>query len=98
MQILLKGGRLIDPTSGRDEECDFHVVDGRIERIGKNLSAPAAQVVDLRGKVVAPGFIDLHVHLREPKPSRAVSPQPQPEDSPPSAACRIPILPSMTSR
>jgi dihydroorotase len=66
MQILLKGGRLIDPTSGRDEECDFHVVDGRIERIGKNLSAPAAQVVDLRGKVVAPGFIDLHVHLREP--------------------------------
>jgi dihydroorotase len=66
MQILLKGGRLIDPASGRDEECDLHIVDGRIERIGKSLSVPAAQVVDLRGKVVAPGFLDLHVHLREP--------------------------------
>jgi dihydroorotase len=66
MQILLKSGRLIDPATGRDEQCDILVTDGRIERISKNLSAPAAQVIDLKGKVVAPGFIDLHVHLREP--------------------------------
>jgi len=66
MQLLLKGGRLIDPATGRDEECDLHCVDGRIEKIGRGLSVSAAQVIDLRGKIVAPGFIDMHVHLREP--------------------------------
>ncbi len=66
MQILLKGGRLIDPVTGRDETVDFHVVHGRIERMGQNLSAPASQLIDLRGKVVAPGFFDMHVHFREP--------------------------------
>jgi dihydroorotase len=66
MQLLLKGGRVIDPATGRDEECDIHLLDGRIERIGRGLSVSAAQVIDLRGKVVAPGFIDMHVHLREP--------------------------------
>ena len=66
MQLLLKGGRLIDPGTGRDEECDCHLVDGRIEKIGRGLAVAAAQVIDLRGKVLAPGFIDMHVHLREP--------------------------------
>jgi len=66
MQILLKGGRLIDPVTGRDEAVDLHVVHGRIERMGQNLSAPASQVIDLRGKYVAPGFFDMHVHFREP--------------------------------
>ena len=66
MHLLLKNGRLIDPVSGRDEELDIQVADGTITAIGKNLSAPAAQVIELRGKIVAPGFIDMHVHLREP--------------------------------
>jgi dihydroorotase len=66
MQLLLQGGRWIDPTTGRDEECDCHLVDGRIEKLGKKLPVGSARVVDLRGKVVAPGFIDMHVHLREP--------------------------------
>lgn len=66
MQILLKGGRLIDPPTGRDEVFDILVVDGRIDRIGKELTASQAQSIDLRGRVVAPGFIDMHVHLREP--------------------------------
>ena len=66
MQILLKDGRLVDPVTGRDEAVDLHVVDGRIERIGQNLSAPASKVIDLSGKVVAPGFFDMHVHFREP--------------------------------
>lgn len=66
MQILLKNGRLIDPVSGRDEDCDIHIVDGTIAKIGKGLSNPAAQVIELRGKMVAPGFCDMHVHLREP--------------------------------
>ena len=66
MQILLKGARLIDPPTGRDEVLDLLIVDGRIERIGKDLSASQAQSIDLRGRVVAPGFLDMHVHLREP--------------------------------
>jgi dihydroorotase len=66
MQIVLKGGRLIDPVSGRDEALDIHIADGRIERIGKSLTIPSAQVIDAKGSVVAPGFLDMHVHLREP--------------------------------
>lgn len=66
MQILLKGGTLIDPATGRDEQTDILVRDGRIETIGKGISASAAQVIDLKGKIVTPGFIDMHVHLREP--------------------------------
>ncbi len=66
MQLLLKGGRLIDPATGRDEEFDVLLVDGGIEKLGHGLSVTAAQVIDLRGKVVAPGFLDMHVHLREP--------------------------------
>src|SRR5512132_2380854 len=66
MQILLKGGILLDPGSGRDEQVDILVRDGRIESMGKGLSASAAQVIDLKGKIITPGLIDMHVHLREP--------------------------------
>lgn len=67
MNLLLKGGRLIDPVSGRDETVDIHIVDGRIEKIGASISLPSsAKTIDLKGKVIAPGFMDMHVHLREP--------------------------------
>jgi len=66
MQLLLKGGRLIDPSTGRDETLDIVVTDGRIDRIGKGLSGNTAQVIELRGKIIAPGFLDMHVHFREP--------------------------------
>ena len=66
MQLILKGGRLIDPVSGKDEELDLHIVDGTIQKIGKGLSVAAAQVIDMKGKIVAPGFLDMHVHLRDP--------------------------------
>ena len=66
MQIVLKGGRLVDPVSGRDESFDFHIVDGQIEEIGKDVSVAPAQVLDCAGKILAPGFLDMHVHLREP--------------------------------
>ena len=66
MHLLLKNGRLIDPLTGRDEEVDLHIADGIIVRVGKAQIGAEAQVIDLRGKVVAPGFIDMHVHLREP--------------------------------
>jgi dihydroorotase len=65
--ILLSGGRVIDPAGARDEPADLLILDGRIEAIGHGLAAPpGARVVDARGKVVAPGLIDVHVHLREP--------------------------------
>ncbi len=66
MQYLLKNGRLIDPVTRRDEVIDIHIVDGKIVRMAKGLSVPSAQVIELTGKIVAPGFIDMHVHLREP--------------------------------
>jgi len=67
MHLILKGGRVVDPVSGRDEVMDLQIVDGRIKKMGGNIAPPKeAQVVDMNGKVVAPGFIDMHVHLREP--------------------------------
>lgn len=66
MHYLLRNGRLIDPLTRRDEETDIHIADGRIERIAKGLTLPYAQIIELKGKIVAPGFIDMHVHLREP--------------------------------
>lgn len=65
--IHIKGGRVIDPAGGIDREGDV-VIDGeRIAAVGERLSAPAgAETLDARGLIVAPGLIDMHVHLREP--------------------------------
>jgi dihydroorotase len=64
--LLIRGGRLIDPASGRDEQGDVLLEDGRVSAIGGSLSADGAEVVDAAGCIVAPGFIDLPAHLREP--------------------------------
>lgn len=65
--VLLKGGRLLDPSTRTDAIGDILLRDGKIESVGGNLSAPeGATVVDCTGKVVSPGFIDVHCHLREP--------------------------------
>ena len=67
MKVVLKNGRLIDPTSGKNESLDFLIVDGTFEKIGRNISSDrSAQVVDLKDKLIVPGLIDMHVHLREP--------------------------------
>jgi dihydroorotase len=67
MKLHLKSGRLIDPAKGKDVVTDMLIVDGKIERIGKSLSADRSfETIDLKNKVIAPGFIDMHVHLREP--------------------------------
>lgn len=67
MKLLLKNGHIIEPASGRDEVADILIVDGMIEKIGTKLGAAAGvQVHNLDGKIVAPGFIDMHVHTREP--------------------------------
>jgi len=64
--LLLKGGCLLDPASGRHENHDLLLAQGRIKARGPDLRAPDARVLDVSGKWVAPGFIDMHVHLREP--------------------------------
>ena len=65
--LLLVGGRILDPARGVDERGDLLVRDGRIEACGGTLDGPEeAERIDLSGLVVAPGFIDLHVHFREP--------------------------------
>jgi dihydroorotase len=67
MKLLLKGGRVVDPASGRDGEFDVLVEDGRIARVGKSLPTEGADVLEVKpGWIVAPGLIDIHVHLREP--------------------------------
>jgi dihydroorotase, multifunctional complex type len=65
-RILLKGGRVIDPAAQYNEVSDVLIEDGRIKNVGKDLKAGAAEVHDVSGKVVVPGLIDMHVHLREP--------------------------------
>jgi dihydroorotase len=63
--LYLRGGRLIDPRSGRDEIGDLFIRDGRIAPLLHSIPGDA-EPMDAKGLVVAPGFIDLHVHLREP--------------------------------
>jgi dihydroorotase len=70
MRILIEGGRVIDPANTVDAVLDVLIEDGRIAAVGPPRSArdaaPPDRVLDARGKVVCPGFVDLHVHLREP--------------------------------
>ena len=67
MSLLIKNGRVVDPANGVDGVQDVLVADGRVANLGQRLTAPGgARVVDAAGKVVCPGFIDIHVHLREP--------------------------------
>ena len=65
--LLLQGGRVIDPSRGFDQTADVLVQDGKIAAVGATLGTPdGADVRDVRGAVVTPGLVDLHVHLREP--------------------------------
>ena len=64
--LLLRGGRVVDPASGIDQLADVRVEDGIIAAVGILHPEPTEQVIDVDGLVVAPGLIDVHVHLREP--------------------------------
>ena len=65
--LLLKGGRVIDPSRGLDQVADLLVQDGKIAAVGAGIGAPeGAEVRSVTGMVVAPGLVDVHVHLREP--------------------------------
>jgi len=65
--ILLKGAVVVNPASGLNEERDILIEGGKIKDIGKNLSVgPACEKIDVSGKTIFPGLIDMHVHLRDP--------------------------------
>jgi len=65
--LAIRNGRVMDPASGLDAVCDVYLADGRVAAVGVNLDVPSkAEVFDASGMVVAPGFLDMHVHLREP--------------------------------
>ena len=66
MAMLLKNARVIDPQVELDCVCDVLVEDGKIAQVGEGIAAEGAEVKDLTGKVLVPGLIDMHVHLREP--------------------------------
>src|SRR5438876_8057405 len=64
--LLIKGGRGVSPEDGLDGNLDVLVENGVVRRAAPDLALRADETVDARGQVVSPGFIDLHVHLREP--------------------------------
>jgi len=65
--LFLTGGRVVDPANRFDSPADVLIIDGKISAVGKNLSAPkGVEQFDAGEKIVCPGLIDLHVHLREP--------------------------------
>jgi dihydroorotase len=65
-RILIRGGRLLDPATGHDGLCDLLLEDGLVAARDVNLDARGAERIDASGCWVAPGFVDLHTHLREP--------------------------------
>ena len=66
MQLLIRGGRVVDPAQGVDDRLDLLIQDGKILRLGRDLAAPDAQILNAGGLTAAPGLVDLHVHLRQP--------------------------------
>ncbi len=63
---LVKGGRVIDPANKINGILDIFISGGKIEKTGKDLNLKADEVIDAKDKIVSPGFVDMHVHLREP--------------------------------
>ena len=65
-RLLIRNGRVVSPEDKLDGTLDVLIEDGEIREIGSNLSASAGESFDAEGQIVAPGFVDIHVHLREP--------------------------------
>jgi dihydroorotase len=66
MKILIKGGRVIDPANDLDGLLDVLIDNGKITKVAKGIRNGADQTIDAEGKIVAPGIVDMHVHLRQP--------------------------------
>lgn len=64
--VWIRGARIVDPGSGRDEVTDLRLVGGRVAAVGPGVGEPGDSRVEADGLVAAPGFLDMHVHLREP--------------------------------
>src|SRR5215470_9034556 len=67
-RLLIRGGRVIDPARQTNTLFDILLEDGQVAAVGKaaEMNASNSEIFDARGMIVAPGFIDIHVHLREP--------------------------------
>ena len=65
-KLWIRGGRIVDPESGRDETADLVLSDGVVAEVGSDLRPEGAETIEASGLCVFPGFIDLHTHLREP--------------------------------
>jgi len=66
VRLLIKGGRIIDPSQQMDRTADLLIEDGLVKSIDDSISIEGVEILDAAGLIVAPGFVDLHVHLREP--------------------------------
>lgn len=66
MTLLIKNGRVIDPANNIDAQQDILLKNSKISKVAKDIQAQAEQIIDAKGKIVMPGIIDMHVHLREP--------------------------------
>jgi dihydroorotase len=64
--ILIQNGHVVDPANQVDSVADVFIENGKIAKVGKGLKVKADQVIDAKGKIVTPGLVDIHVHLREP--------------------------------
>ena len=66
MSLLLRGGRVVDPSQDLDRQADLLIEDGKVSGVGNVATRKSGEVIDVDGCVVTPGFVDMHVHLREP--------------------------------
>ena len=66
MKLLIKNGRVVDPANNIDGKRDVLIDNGKIINIARKINALGAEIINAAGKIVCPGFIDMHVHLREP--------------------------------
>src|SRR5450432_3323355 len=65
-RLVIKNGRVVDPAQNMDRVCDVAIEDGIIRQVAEAIDTTGSEVIDATGQIVAPGFIDMHVHLREP--------------------------------
>ncbi|MBT7282967.1 MAG: amidohydrolase family protein, partial [Elusimicrobiaceae bacterium] len=66
MKYLIKNSTVIDPKNNINEVLDVLISNGKIKQIGKNLKALGAKTINAKGMITAPGFVDMHVHFRQP--------------------------------